>query len=251
MDAQGSDKRNSNSSNEKIETFNYKSGTAKKTRIIKNKNQKINLTYYETRKQDKEVAEIDIDNDNYGVYDIYRNSDGNMEYMYVPNSDKMVCFRYLNIHEMEPKSLIDEEKAKKIASEYMLEVLGDSNDYCYSTCYYNEFGSYYDVCFVKKLGSFMTDDIARVWVNTEGKILAYIAFLQDRYDDITIDTKEEKHALKEMNETLDEEYNTNSPDIIEQYITYDKEGLVFKTVAINSDSNTDIEIEVPVEYKED
>lgn len=251
MDAQGSDNRKSNSSKEKIESFNYNSKTAKKTRTIKNKKQKISLTYYETRMQDKEVAEIDIDNDNFGVCDIYRNPEGNMEYMYIPKSDKVVCFRYLNINDMEPESLIDEEKAIKIATDYMLEVLGDNNDYNYFTCYYSEFGSYYDVCFVKKVGSFMTDDTARIWVNTEGKVLAYIAFLQDRYDDITIDKKEQKQTIQETNETLDEEYNISSQEIIEQYITYDKDGLILKTTAATSDSEIDIEIDIPVEYKED
>ena len=55
-------------------------------------------------------------------------------------------------------------------------------------------------------------------------------------------------TLKEANETLDEEYDANSQDIMEQYVTYNKEGLILKTIATTSDGEA--EVDIPIDYEE-
>lgn len=197
----------------------YVDKNAIKQREITFMNKDTIISYNRTQKVEQNIM-INKEGVEYGLYDIYTD-DNNTEHIYLAGTDEYCGYRLDGIGLSDVNITIDENKAKEIAGQYLKTIVNNSEDYKLEETIYQEWGYYYDIGFNFYLGEIKTDQMIRLWVNTEGKIISYSNFQNKCYDGIALDSEEWKRALINANKVVKEEMNNEeyefSPVNAEKY----------------------------------
>lgn len=98
---------------------------------------------------------------------------------------------------------ISKENATQICEKYIKENRDGNKGYRLTGCFYDEQGGYYDCEYSLYLNDVKTDDVLRVWVDSEGHITAISEFNRERYSKCSITvqqcTEARRKAINEYN----------------------------------------------------
>lgn len=139
----------------------------------------------------------------YGTYDVFVDSEGT-EYLYLINTKLFCGYKKPVVGIPLPlDDAISKETATQICEKYIKENRDSYKSYRLSSCFYDERGGYYDCEYSLYLSEIKTDDVLRVWVDSEGHLTAVSEFNRERYDkcSVTIQqcTEARKKAIDEFN----------------------------------------------------
>ena len=187
----------------------------------------INLDAFNQTKVDLVFCRVDetnknafYDSNDVRHFDVYVDNFGT-EYYYLSGTDDLCGYLYENVGNcMDGDSIISEKTALEEANN-LLSSIRDKDDYVLSNCVFNELGGYYDIEFSYVINGYKTNDIFRLWINTEGKITAFSEFNHNLYDNYQLEYEDYEKAKSLLTDKIDE--NVNDYTIFDSYITTDKD----------------------------
>ena len=179
------------------------------------------ITYKETMNLSN--LPVDKRNDSYGTYDVYTDKDNNL-YYFLYNADLLCGYKdetvYMDIEEPE----IEIEQAIDISEKFIKDNIKPTIQYKYTYSYYDKSYGVYKIKYNYYIENIKTDDECMIWVKAiDGKIGAFTAFKQNRYENIkNVNIQESK-----MKELLDNEIsrmNKGEYKVRDQYFSYSDGG---------------------------
>lgn len=145
----------------------------------------------------------------YGTYDIYVD-DEETEYLFLMNTELFCGYKKSVVGIPLPQNeAILEEDATQLCENYIEENRSNSNDYRLSDCFYDERAGYYDCEYSLYWNDVKTDDVLRIWVNSEGVLTAVSEFNRERYALCNVTVQKCAEARKRA---IDE-FSVSNPDV--------------------------------------
>lgn len=162
----------------------------------------------------------------YGKYDEYTDSEGNM-YLYLHGTDVYCGFN--NFVGGQSEGTMEENAAKEKATAYLKKIIEDISVYKLEKATLRDWDSSYDVSFRRYIEEFPTEEVVRISINGDGKVDSYSDFLAGCFDQTSVDSSKVRQAIADVKKTLDSKYSGTTYEVDKQCITYKDGDLFLKT----------------------
>lgn len=204
-----------------------------KQRVIEVDSEKITLHY--ARTENLKECPVFKRADSYGTYDVYTD-EKETEYLYLHNADIYCGFKMSTVGvATEKEKAVPQIYALDVANNYLRTVRDNCDEYKLMSCEYSELAGYYDIQYYLPIGGYKSDDIARIWVDAQGRITAFSEFNYKRYETVNFDSEKLTQADKTIAEMIVKAKQKVNAYIVDSYISVDDSGNLVLVKVVDSE----------------